>query len=334
MEGKIINRRRSSTSYDVVQSQQNNTLTITVLMGGPSEEREVSLNSGQAVCEALASSGHEVLPADIAPDDLSALDCDGVDVVFPVLHGRFGEDGQLQSIMEQRGLRFAGSDSYSSCLAMDKYRAKAAFRAAGLLTPTAALIRGQTDQISDRHDMISKALEKTGLPCVVKPNSQGSSIGVLIAENEHVAHESAEVTLARYGDCLIESYIRGREITVGILNSTALPIIEVRSGHRFYDYQAKYQDNHTEYNFDIDLKPRQLVAVRRQAMRAFAVLGCRDFGRVDMMVDEDGNGYLLEINTIPGFTSHSLLPKAAQRTGMSMRQMCDQIVQMAYRRPI
>ena len=237
-------------------------------------------------------------------------------------------------VLSLRGICFAGSDAYSSNLAMDKYRAKAAFCAAGLLTPPAALIEGQTDRITDRHDMISKALEKTGLPCVVKPNSQGSSIGVLIADSEHVAHEAAEVTLARHGDCLIESYIQGREITVGVLNGIALPIIEIRSRHRFYDYQAKYEDDHTEYNFDIDLKPRQLMAVRRQAMRAFTVLGCRDFGRVDLMVDESGCGHLLEINTIPGFTSHSLLPKAAQRTGMSMRQMCDQIVQIAYRRPI
>ena len=328
-------------------------LTVVVLAGGPSAEREVSLASGQVVARALANQGHAARTADIGPDDWSVLD-DDFDVVFPALHGTFGEDGQLQRALEQRGIVYAGSDSASSALAMDKYAAKQQFFKAGLMTPEAVLIKAdgvlaaqpaiqnvgqaaskttsQTARSVARQ--VEQAIRQVGLPCVVKPNSQGSSIGVVLADDAATARQAVAETIARYGDCLIEQLIVGRELTVGILGSRALPVLEVRTERCFYDYQAKYADDRTEYFFDIDLSADQLRGVQADAQRAFGALRCRDFGRVDMILDAAGGDYILEVNTIPGFTDHSLLPKAAGRVGLSMAQMCDQIVRMAQARSI
>ena len=311
-------------------------LTVVVLAGGPSAEREVSLASGKMVAGALAHQGHTARTADIGPEDWSALD-DDFDVVFPALHGTFGEDGQLQHALEQRGIAYAGSDSVSSALAMDKYAAKQQFVKAGLLTPDSVLIKadgaspaGHTPRSVARQ--VEQALRQIALPCVVKPNCQGSSLGVVLADDAATARQAVAETIARYGDCLIEQLIVGRELTVGILGPRPLPVLEVRTDRPFYDYQAKYADDRTDYFFDIDLPPEQLRSIQADGQRAFRALRCRDFGRVDMILDAPGGDYILEVNTIPGFTDHSLLPKAAGRAGLSMAQMCDQIVRMAHAR--
>jgi D-alanine-D-alanine ligase len=289
------------------------------------------------VARALAGQGHKVIESDIGPDDLSALDRGGFDVVFPVLHGTFGEDGQLQEILERRRIPYVGSDAASSRLAMDKQRAKEAFARAGLLTAQGRLLVAGAPSPSRGAEIeveIGAALDQVQFPCVVKPNCQGSSIGVVIATSEGQARQAIAESLRNYGDCLVEQFIKGRELTVGILAGQALPVLEVRPADGFYDYQAKYQADTTEYLFDMGLSPAQLQAIQTDAVRAFAALGCRDFGRVDIILDDTGRRYLLEVNTIPGFTDHSLLPKAAARVGITMAQMCSQIVRMAYERPI
>ena len=308
-------------------------VTVLVLMGGIGREREVSLLSGREVVKGLKVAGYRVLESDISPDDLSALDIEGFDLVFPALHGTFGEDGQLQEILEKRKIRYAGSDSKSSKLAMDKNQAKKAFEQAGLLTPEADYISATACE-SELPARIDRALERIQLPCVVKPNADGSSVGITIAQTQSEVHDSAKALIEEYGDCLIEQYIDGREITVSILQGQALPPLEVKTSHPFYDYQAKYLVDTTQYLFEIDLDPSVLSAISDQALRAFEVLGCRDFGRVDFMVDRQNRAFLLEVNTIPGLTSHSLLPKAAAHLSIDMAQLCDRIIQIALNRPI
>lgn len=303
---------------------------VLVLRGGPSAERAVSLVSGKAVAKALREMGFEVQEADIGPGDLSALE-GRFDVVFPVLHGRFGEDGQLQAILEERGLTYVGSDAASSRLAMDKWAAKEAFRAAGLQTAPAQLIRGQG---GDEDGDLVRAVETMGLPIVVKPNFEGSSIGVVIARTAEEARTAVKTCLSLHGDCLVEQFVAGRELTVGVLAGETLPVLEVRTAGGFYDYAAKYEADTTQYLFDVDL-PAEVVAEAAEAgRRAFEALGCRDFGRVDVIADRAGRSWVLEVNTIPGFTDHSLLPKAAARAGKGFGQMCAQIVRLAWARTI
>jgi len=315
-------------------------LAILVLRGGPGAEREVSLAGGQCVANALRKAGHEVLEADIAPDNLSILageDFKKIDIVFPVLHGTFGEDGQLQQILEDRRIRFVGSDSQSSRLAMDKYRSKEVFLKAGLLTPHAELLdraRLEKSCCQDPDLWYEELIEQIGLPCVIKPNLQGSSVGVIIARQIDQALEAIRDTLSSYGDCLLEQFISGRETTVGIVGQRALPVLEVKPATGFYDYQAKYLAEDTSYLFDLDLSEKELELMQDQALRAFSTLGCRDLARVDFIRDSQGNNCLLEVNTIPGFTDHSLVPKAAAHMGIGMPDLCDQIVQLAYSRPI
>lgn len=312
-------------------------LSVLVLRGGPSAEREVSLAGGSVVACALQERGFTVREQDINPADLTALDAKDFDVVFPVLHGAFGEDGQLQRIMDERGICYAGSDAASSQLAMDKYRAKAAFRQAALGTAEAVLVesnQSRADATTAPEIRIEQAIKHIGFPCVVKPNAQGSSIGVVIAQEHRQAADAVAQTLREYGDCLVERYIQGRELTVGIVADHVLPVLEVRSSRGFYDYQAKYADGNTEYVFDIDLDNDLLNRVAEHGRAAFAALGCRDLGRVDMIVDRAGDIFLLEVNTIPGFTDHSLVPKAAAHMGLTFGQICEEIVRIAHRRSI
>ena len=354
MEGGLVKRqKRRRSQFEVLdrkaQRRGAEKLTIAVLMGGPGSERQVSLASGAAVAEALAGQGHRVLRAELGAEDLTSLDQDGAEVMFVALHGQFGEGGQLQQILKSRGMRYTGSGPRSSRLAMDKHRAKKVFTQAGLLAPNGVLIAappsvqalrsggrpaGKLHSATQRK--ITQAISQIGLPCVVKPNIEGSSVGVVIAQTAEQAEAAAAENLFRHGDCLIEQYIRGRELTVGILAGQALPVIEVRTRRQFYDYQAKYDDDDTEYivEGDLDLGLGQLRGIQKQALRAFGALGCRDFARVDLILDELGRPFFLEVNTIPGFTSHSLLPKAAAAAGVTMGQMCEQIAQIAWQRPI
>lgn len=297
-------------------------LKITVLSGGPSAEREVSLASGHNVSKALKALGHHVEVADIGPDDLHALDIPA-DVLFIALHGTFGEDGQLQRILDERGLRYCGSDAAASSLAMDKLATKARFVEAGIPTP-------RFDVVTP--DRVRDVAQRWTTPVVIKPINQGSSVDCIIIDDRGMLQSELKRLTNRYSRCLIEEYIQGPELTVGILGNEALPPIQIRTRRQFFDYDAKYIDDDTEYLFDIDLPEVVLEHVKTLSLRAHQALGCRDFSRVDWMVDARTNEtYALEVNTIPGFTEHSLLPKAAQRAGLSFAQLCQRIVDCSMR---
>ena len=291
-------------------------LTVTVLAGGPSNEREVSLTSGRAVAAALKDAGHAVHLADVTPDDLSALDAPA-DLIFPVLHGQWGESGELQAILEARGAAFVGSGSAASRLGMDKVATKRAWLNAGLPTPAF-------------HDLTSPTLKTVPGPCVVKPVSGGSSIDCFLErcapEGACDVEDATEFLLVKYGRCMVEQLIDGYELTVGILFDRPLPPIWVDPGDgQWFDYQSKYSPNGAAHRFDLPpvADARQ---IQRLCVEAHRVVGCRDLSRVDLMLDRAGRPWLLEINTMPGFTGRSLLPDAARQSGLDFPALCDALV--------
>jgi D-alanine-D-alanine ligase len=294
--------------------------TILVLSGGPDREREVSIHGAACVAAALREAGHEVIERDIMPDDLSALDVP-CDAVFPVLHGPFGEGGPLQKLVEQRKLRFVGCSSRAARTAIDKYLTKQVADKVGIVTPP--------------YQQLGPAGELTiDLPVVLKPLNDGSSFNVAIC------HTADDVAAARtqlhqhHAILLAERFVAGREMTVGILDGKPLPTIEIVPEAAFYDYQAKYLSDVTRYEFDFDAPAHAIDAMQRDAVRLFEALGARHLARVDFMLDPAGKPWMLEINTMPGFTDHSLLPKAAGRTGLSMAQLCDRLVKLALDEPV
>ena len=304
---------------------ERNKLKVAVLAGGIGSEREISLQSGRSVAEALKEAGFEVATADIRPDNLEILNDDSIDIFFPALHGKFGEDGQLQQILEDRSLRYAGSGPQASKAAFDKMASKKLFEQAGLATPAAVEFGPETD-IS----LLEEQLRDFDHKYVVKPIRQGSSVGVSIVSKPHEAVAAARETFSEYGDCMIEEFVPGTEVTVGILHGRPLPIIEVRTQDGFYDYHAKYVDEKTEYLFDTITETAMAANVSRAAVECFDSLGCRHFARIDFILSNEKIAYALEANTIPGFTSHSLLPKAAAKAGLSMSDLWTEIVEAAY----
>lgn len=301
-------------------------LRITVLAGGPSTEREVSLVSGKGIADALASLGHQVQMLDISPDDLSALDVPA-DVIFPALHGHFGEDGEVQKILEARGLPYVGCGPEASALAMDKVRTKQACAHAGIPTAEHQLVT------PDQRDAALRAW--TDKKVCVKPVDQGSSVDTYIVPDAITLPEALDRLLGRYGQALIERFIVGPELTVGVLGDRVLPVIQIvpQSQRAFYDYQAKYKDDNTTYLVNPPLDPVLLQRVQEMSLTVFRTIGCRDLSRIDWLIEKaTGQPYLLEVNTLPGFTSHSLLPKAAAAIGIDYTSLCQQLVEMALRR--
>ena len=298
---------------------------MAVLAGGIGAERDISIQSGRCVAEALKEAGFEVVTADIRPDNLDILNDKSIDVFFPALHGKFGEDGRLQQILENRSLLYSGSGPTASSLAFDKMASKKLFEEIGVATPAAIEFGPETDI-----DRLEEQLRYLTNSYVVKPIRQGSSVGVSIVSTPHEAVEAAKETFSEFGDCMIEEFVPGMEVTVGILHDQALPIIEVRVKSGFYDYHAKYVDEQSEYLFDTVTDPAIAANISQAALDCFDALGCRHFARVDFLLGNDRIVYALEVNTIPGFTSHSLLPKAAAKAGLSMSDLCNNIVEAAY----
>jgi len=298
---------------------------VAVLMGGIGEERDVSIQSGTCVAEALKQAGSKVVTADISPDNLDILEDTGIDIFFIALHGKFGEDGRLQQILEDKSLLYTGSGPAASKLAFDKIASKKAFAKAGVVTPKSISFDEQTNT-----EQLETELSQLANKLVVKPIRQGSTVGVTIVENPKSALADARRCLTDFGDCMIEEYIAGREITVGILENRALPIIEIKPKTGFYDYEAKYIDTQTEFLFDTIDDPALVEKISADAVTCFEALGCRHFARADFILTSDGIPYALEVNTIPGFTSHSLLPMAAAKTGLSMSDLCTKIIEAAY----
>ncbi len=297
------------------------TLRVTVLCGGPSAEHDVSVQSGQAVAAALRRRGHQVFVADIRPDQLDALN-EPADVVFPALHGPFGEDGTVQRLLAERGLRFVGSEARASAAAMDKVAAKQLAATAGVLTPPF--------EVWDPATLTTRSQPSLPLPVIVKPVDQGSSVGTAIVRQPVDFRPAVGLAVERFGRALVEQFIAGDELTVGIVGTQTLPPICVRPKREFYDYQAKYHDNATEYLFDAGYPPALLQQAQRLSWRVFERIGCRHLARIDWMVDRQRRLWFLEINTLPGFTSHSLVPKAAARLGISFDELVERLVFMAY----
>ncbi len=295
---------------------------VAVLFGGKSAEREVSLKSGAAVLAALQRSGVDAHAFDPAQRDLHELKDAGYDRVFIALHGRYGEDGTVQGALELMGIPYTGSGVMGSAIGMDKWRTKLVWQAAGLPIPEYEALTQPTDwnALADHLD----------LPLFVKPASEGSSVGVtkvVAVENIPAAYAEA----ARHDRVVIvESFMGGGEYTVAILNGRALPAIKIEPANEFYDYEAKYLRDDTRYLCPCGLGADEEAEMQRLALQAFDLIGGQGWGRVDFLRGEDGKPYLLEINTSPGMTDHSLVPMAARQAGISFEQLVVQILEGAH----
>ncbi len=297
---------------------------VAVIYGGTSSERPVSLKSGAAVLSALARAGVDVFGLDLGGETgdlapLAQLQAAEFDRAFLILHGAGGEDGVLQGVMELLGKPYTGSGVAASAIGMDKLRTKQIWRGAGLPTPPFAVLTEETDFVAVAAEL--------GAKMIVKPAHEGSSIGMSVAVDA-AGLEAAFSTATGFDRLVIaERWMSGAEFTVGILQGQALPVIKLETSHDFYDYDAKYLANDTRYRFDHGLTSEQEIFLKQLAEQAFAVIGCRGWGRVDVMQDEQGNFQLLEINTAPGMTDHSLLPMAAAEAGVSFEELVVKILQ-------
>ncbi len=299
---------------------------IGVVMGGTSAEREVSLRSGRAVAQALAEAGHDVVPIELGPgtDSLFRIVRAKLDVAFLALHGRHGEDGTIQGFLELCGVPYTGSDVLASALAMDKLKSKELFRLHNVPTPPYYEF-GTEHGISDLEDLH----RGFGFPVIVKPRHEGSSIGLRRATNPDEL-ERAVAEARRYdGSVLVERFITGQEVTVGILGGRVLGAIEVVPKSGCYDYEAKYTPGMTEYFMPARLSETRTLGILRVAERAAQALGTSGAVRVDLIVTEGMNEYVLEVNTLPGMTPTSLLPKIASAAGYSFRDLCEAILSTA-----
>jgi D-alanine-D-alanine ligase len=310
---------------DTIQNKDK--LKAAVLCGGIGEERQISLESGKSVRDALIQAGINAVLSDVRPDELGILNDASIDVFFVAMHGRFGEDGQLQSILEERGLAFTGSTSDACRVAFDKMLSKKAFEKAGVKTPPSIEYKEGIDS-----QEFEKQLAELAAKFVVKPFRQGSSVGVSIVDNVKEAAVIAGKTAKLFGDCMVEKYITGRELTAGIVCGQVLPIIEIRPKEAFYNFQAKYVDEKTQFLFDTISDKAVEEKVRAATVKCFKAVGARDVGRIDFILGSDGELYALEINAIPGMTNHSLVPMAAAKAGMPMSQLCLKIVEEASKR--
>lgn len=301
---------------------------IGVLMGGPSSERDISLKSGQAVCEALRQSAVDALPIDIKTSDrrenISLINSRKIDCAFIALHGFFGEDGQIQGILDTLGIQYTGSGKLASELAMNKVASRKIFAGAGLAVP--------------RYRLINKTSYKKGgfrepdfkLPWVIKPCGHGSSVGLSIVDKREDFEKGLKTAFAFDKDVLVEEYLRGRELTVGILDEEALPVIEIVPKNRFFDYQAKYTAGMTDYILPAQLEDYVAEGTQKAALCAHQLLGCSGCSRVDIILAEDNTPVVLELNSIPGLTAASLLPKAARFIGIEFSQLCLRLIRSAY----
>jgi len=297
---------------------------VAVLMGGRSGEREVSLKSGSAVLAALQAQGIDAQGFD--PRDQPFHDLENFDRVFINLHGRFGEDGCVQGALEMMQIPYTGSGVMASAIGMDKWRTKLLWRASSIKTPDFELVAKNSD--------FSAIETRLGLPLFVKPANEGSSIG--ISKVKQAGGLEAAYNLAAQADPLViaEKFVNGGEYTVGIIGDAvqgfkALPIIRIVPKNEFYDFEAKYLRDDTEYLCPCGLSVEKEAQIQKEALEAFRVLGCRGWGRVDFLMDAEGNHYFLEVNTSPGMTDHSLVPMAAKAAGISFKELVVRILELA-----
>jgi D-alanine-D-alanine ligase len=340
-------------------------LKVLVLMGGISAERDVSLASGEAIVNALKSAGHKVIALDTAqgqnllpdtgkyipegvktePPDIAELekkgkelalkaidsfDFSGVDVIFLALHGGQGEDGTIQALLDMTGKPYTGSGVLASALAMNKAMSKKIFEREGILTPDWFLV--EASDLSDLSGIVDRIENDLGFPCVVKPNDQGSTVGLSIVNEKGKLKKAFDFAKKFSTQFLVEKYISGRELTVGILGDQALPVVEIIPEHGVYDYECKYTSGKSKYIAPAEIPEHKAKEIQVIGLKAYKALGCEGYARADFRFGEDDRFYCLEVNTLPGMTAHSLVPKAAKAVGIDFPELVDRIARLALKK--
>ncbi|PXW59300.1 D-alanine--D-alanine ligase [Grimontella sp. AG753] len=301
---------------------------VAVLLGGVSAEREVSLNSGAAVLAGLREGGVDAHPIDPRDVDVTRLKAMGFDKAFIALHGRGGEDGTLQGLLEITGVPYTGSGVMASAISMDKLRSKLLWQGAGLpVAPWVALTRSEFE--SGLNNDVIQRIDALGLPVIVKPSREGSSVGMSKVEESGALTAALALAFQHDDEVLIEKWLSGPEFTVAMLGKEILPSIRIQPAGTFYDYEAKYLSDETKYFCPSGLGAEDEANLQNLVLKAWRALGCRGWGRIDAMLDSDGQFYLLEANTAPGMTSHSLVPMAARQAGLTFSQLVVRILELA-----
>lgn len=292
---------------------------VAVLMGGDSNERAVSLLSGDAVFHALKRLGIEVESFDPSERDIEEIK--RYDKVFIALHGRGGEDGSIQAFLNSNNIAYTGSDSSSSAIGMDKLKTKLLWRSLNISTPDFL-------QVTEKNSY-NEIVKVIGSPFFIKPSNEGSSIGIDKVKNEQQYREAFLKTSKIDANVIVEKFVDGEEFTVAIVNDKTLPIIKIKSSNEFYDYEAKYLKDDTQYICPSGIEKSKEALIAKEALNAFKAIGCSSWGRVDFMMDKDGNHYFIEVNTSPGMTSHSLVPMAAKELGINFDELVLEILKTA-----
>ena len=343
-------------------------MNIILITGGPSAEREVSVASSKSIVKALRDLGHNVKVVDpingdvkVSEDEIfksgvkkespslellneihkisdrKILDCinssifDNIDLAFLGVHGKFGEDGKIQTLLELRGIRYTGSNVFSSALAMDQDVSKILLNSAGIKTPDWIVLRKSSGE-QDLKKINGNILNSIGYPCVVKPNDEGSTVGLSIVQPDvEDIQLGRSIALAfNYSDkVLIEKYIKGRELTVPVIGNETFPVIEIKPKDGFYDYEHKYTKGMTEYFCPAEIPADIENKAREDALKAHRILGCSVYSRIDFILDENNELYCLEVNTLPGMTETSLVPKSAAAMGMSFNQLIERLIELS-----
>lgn len=343
-------------------------MNIVLITGGPSAERDVSIASSKSIVKALRDLGHLVKVIDpingtyIAEEEQifksgvkkespsieelseinrlsnkKILDCinsdifDDVDLAFLGVHGKFGEDGKIQTLLELRGINYTGSDVFSSALAMDKDISKVILKSAGIKTPEWIVVNKETFD-GDHEKLNSQISETVSYPCVVKPNDEGSTVGLSIVQpdlEDIQLGSSMELAFSYSNKVLIEQYIKGRELTVPVIGNEAFPVIEIRPKDGFYDYEHKYTKGMTEYFCPAEIPPDIEKKAKENALKAHRILGCSVYSRIDYILDSNNELYCLEVNTLPGMTETSLVPKSAAANDMTFNQLIESIINLS-----
>ena len=298
---------------------------IAVLLGGHSAEREVSLNSGKAVLAALLAQGFNAHPIDPKEYNVANLKKDGFERVFNILHGRGGEDGTMQGLLEQIGLPYTGCGVMASALTMDKMRTKMLWKAFGLPVAEMEIVTKENLATLD----VNAVVAKLGLPLMVKPSLEGSSVGLTKVNAAEELKAAVEFALKFDETVLIEEWLAGEELTVPVLGGEVLPAVKIVPEGEFYDYEAKYISDNTQYFCPAGLSAEREAELRALVKRAYDVVGCRGWSRIDVMTDSKGNFRLVEVNTNPGMTSHSLFPKSAATVGISFEALVVKILELS-----
>lgn len=292
---------------------------VAVLMGGNAAERDISLNSGTAVCEALKRKNVDVTSIDVTDSPINALTGKKIDRVFNIIHGRGGEDGVLQGVLEVLGIPYTGSGVMASALTMDKLRTKLCWQGMGLQTPKWVLLKDEND--------IDACIEQLTFPVIVKPSEEGSSLGMSRATNREELLQALRLAAKFECDVYAEQWVTGEEYTVAVLQGEALPVIRLQTPNEFYDYEAKYQADTTQYHFPCGLESDAEQALKELAVIACEGLAVKGWARVDAFIDEAGQTQLIEVNTVPGMTDHSLVPMAAIAAGIDFDELVWRILE-------